>query len=109
MSATESPLMDDIFGMYLGEVRKLVSAATTTEPSYYPAVKNLLAKMLAHEKLPFEVRVNTSESRSGGGYDQPDVALYDGEGDFVVVCGEVKLPSEEIKDIAFSEERNNQI
>jgi Xaa-Pro aminopeptidase len=27
----------------------------------------------------------------------------------IVVCGEVKLPSEEIRDIAFSEERNDQI
>ena len=39
----------------------------------------------------------------------PDIALYDGHGDYLVVSGEVKLPSDEIKEIAFSEERNDQI
>jgi type ISP restriction-modification system protein/N-6 DNA methylase len=65
--------------------------------------------MLVHEKLPFEVRASTSESRSGGGHDLPDIALYDGNGDFIVVCGEVKLPSVEIADLANSTERNDQI
>jgi hypothetical protein len=35
--------------------------------------------------------------------------LYDGNGDFVVVCCEVKPPSVEIADIAFSTTRNDQI
>jgi hypothetical protein len=39
----------------------------------------------------------------------PDLALYDGQGDYLVVAGEVKLPSDDIKDIAFSEERKDQI
>lgn len=39
----------------------------------------------------------------------PDLALYDGDGDYLVVAGEVKLPADEIKDIAFSEDRNDQI
>lgn len=82
---------------------------STTEPSYYPAVKTLLSKMLDHETLPFEVRASTSESRAGGGHDQPDFALYDGQGEYLVVSGEVKLPSVDINAIAFSEERNDQI
>src|ERR1035437_2870461 len=101
--------MDDIFGPYTNEVAALAASRSTIEPSYYPAIKNLLSRMLAHESLPFEVRATTSESRSGGGRDQPDIALYDGAGDYIVVCGEVKLPSAEIRDIAFSEERNDQI
>jgi hypothetical protein len=101
--------MDDIFNDYIDEVAVLSASHTTTEPSYYPAIKSLLSKMLSVETLPFEVRASTSESRAGGGHDMPDMALYDGNGDYLVVAGEVKLPSEEIKDIAFSEERNDQI
>ncbi|MCW5979740.1 MAG: hypothetical protein KIT09_16795 [Bryobacteraceae bacterium] len=101
--------MDDIFQAYSDEVRRLAASHSTTEPTYYPAIKALLSKMLSRESLPFEVRASTSESRSGGGRDQPDLALYDGEGDYVVVCSEVKLPSQEIKDIAYSEDRNDQI
>ena len=101
--------MDDIFQAYSDEVRRLAASHSTTEPTYYPAIKALLSKMLSRENLPFEVRASTSESRSGGGRDQPDLALYDGEGDYVVVCSEVKLPSQEIKAIAYSEDRNDQI
>ena len=102
-------LMDDIFQAYADEVRRLAASVTTTEASYYPAIKALLSKMLGREGLPFEVRTSTSESRPAGGHDQPDLALYDGEGDYVVVCGEVKLPAEEIKGIALSQHRNDQI
>ncbi|MGA2150214.1 MAG: type ISP restriction/modification enzyme, partial [Bryobacteraceae bacterium] len=101
--------MEDIFRAYGDEVAALSASHSTTEPSYYPAIKTLLSKMLGHETLPFEVRASTSESRAGGGHDMPDMALYDGHGDYLVVAGEVKLPSDDIKDIAFSEERNDQI
>ncbi len=101
--------MEEIFSDYASEVSRLAVSASTTELTYYPAIKSLLTKMLATEQLPFEVRASTSEARLGGGRDQPDLALYDGEGDFLVVCGEVKLPAQEIKDLAFSEERNDQI
>jgi len=79
--------MSEFFISYTNEIKRLVAASTTTEPSYYPAIKALLSEMLAHEKLPFEVRASTSEGRSGGGHDLPDIALYDGQGDFIVVCG----------------------
>jgi hypothetical protein len=102
-------LMDEIFQAYSDEVRRLAGASSTTELTYYPAIKTLLSKMLARESLPFEVRASTSESRSGGGHDLPDIALYDGQGDFLVVCGEVKLPSQEIAQLAVSEERHDQI
>lgn len=101
--------MDNIFRTYGEEVAALSASRSTTEPSYYPAIKTLLSKMLERETLPFEVRASTSESRTGGGRDMPDLALYDGQGDYLVVAGEVKLPSDDIRTIAFSEERNDQI
>jgi hypothetical protein len=101
--------MDDFFKEYAIEVAGLAASPSTTEPSYYPAIKTLLSKMLTRESLPFEVRASTSESRAGGGHDQPDFALYDGHGDYLVVSGEVKLPSDDITAIAFSEDRNDQI
>lgn len=101
--------MDEFFKTYGEEVAKLAGSPSTTEPSYYPAIKALLFKMLGRESLPFEVRSSTSETRSGGGHDMPDIALYDGHGDYLVVAGEVKPPSEEIKAIAFSGDRNDQI
>ena len=101
--------MDDIFRAYGDEVAALSASRSTTEPSYYPAIKTLLSRMLVRETLPFEARASTSESRTGGGHDMPDLALYDGQGDYLVVAGEVKLPSDDIKAIAFSEERNDQI
>lgn len=83
--------MDDIFRDYTDEVAVLSASHTTTELSYYPAIKSLLAKMLGQETLPFEVRASTSESRAGGGRDMPDLALYDGDGEYLVVAAEVKL------------------
>src|SRR5262245_8332547 len=85
---------------YAREVVKLVGATSTTEATYYPAVRTLLAEILSANELPFDVRINTSESRKGGGTDLPDVAFYDGGGKFLVVCGEVKLPTAEIDALA---------
>lgn len=94
---------------YATEVSTLSAKNTTTEGSYYPALKELTSVILRHLGLPADVRVNTSERRFGGGSDQPDVALYDGGGDFAIVCGEVKLPSASIADMGISTERNDQI
>lgn len=101
--------MDELFIAYRDEVARLAQSSTTTEPSYYPAIKALLSRMLSRENLPFEVRASTSESRLGGGHDQPDFALYDDRGHYLVVAGEVKPPSDDVKDIAISEDRNDQI
>ena len=57
---------------YADEVRRLSTAETTREETYYPAMRNLLSGLLASMSLPFDVRVNTSERRSGGGTDVPD-------------------------------------
>jgi hypothetical protein len=94
---------------YAADVAPLVASATTREESYYPAVRNLLSAIIKHLGLTAEVRTSTSERRAGGGIDLPDVALYDGPGDFILVCGEVKLPEESLAELAASTERNNQI
>jgi len=98
-----------LFDPYAEEVLRLASATSTTEESYYPAIKGLLTRILDFIQLPFDVRTSTSESRAQGGRDLPDFALYDGPGEFLVVCGEAKLPGVELAEIAFSEDRNNQV
>lgn len=65
--------MNDIFRHFADEGAVLSASHTTTEPSYYPAIKSLLSKMLSAETLPFEVRASTSESRAAGGHDMPDL------------------------------------
>jgi hypothetical protein len=94
---------------YASEITRLANSATSTEQSFYPAIKALLSAILSDRGLPFDVRVNTSERRQGGGNDLPDLALYDESGRFPLVCGEVKLIGEEIADMAGSTERNDQV
>jgi len=94
---------------YRDAVVLLANSGTTTEESYYGAIRDLLANVLQQLSLPSDVRTGTSEPRAGGGTDRPDVALYDAGGDFVVVCGEVKLPEETIEELARSTDRNDQI
>src|SRR4051794_39301355 len=94
---------------YAEEVRRLAGAASTTEETYYPSIKSFLTRALEFLKLPFEARTSTAELRAQRGVDLPDFALYDGPGEFLVVCGEVKLPDADLRELAFSEERNNQI
>ena len=81
------------------EVTPLYSKTSTTEPSYYPAIKELWSKVIEDRGLPFEVRASTAEERVAGGADFPDVALYDA-GDFAAVYAEVKLPTVNLKDLA---------
>jgi hypothetical protein len=100
---------DAIARCYGQEVIRLVDAATTTEGSYYPAIRTLLADVLESRDLPFQVRTATSEQRAGGGADHPDVAIYDGAGDFIAVAGEVKLPGTSLRELALSTERNDQL
>jgi hypothetical protein len=94
---------------YSGDVAELVPASSTTEATFYPAVKSLLSAALEAQDLPFDVRINTSEQKTGGGINLPDVALYDSGGKFLVVCGEVKLPGEELEELGFSTGRKDQI
>lgn len=91
------------------ETLALYKAASTTEKSYYPAIKELWAGLLESRGLPFEVRAETSEQRAGAtGTDLPDLALYD-RGEFVAVLAEVKPPDIEITDMAISVGQNNQV
>ncbi len=57
---------------YVRDVGTLIAAGSTTEAAHYLAVKALLAAPLAVEDLPFDVRVNTSEEKPGGGINLPD-------------------------------------
>jgi hypothetical protein len=94
---------------YAREISDLISSGSTTEATYYPAVRSLLTATLNTEDLPFDVRINTSEQKTGGGINLPDVAFYDSDGKFLVVCGEVKLPTMELDQLALSVENKNQI
>lgn len=94
---------------YRAAVVPLVASSESNEPTYYPAHQTLLNALLRARDLPFEVRVNTSQKREGGGADQPDLAFYDGEGDFVVVLGEVKLPGADLTELARSTDGDDQI
>jgi Type ISP C-terminal specificity domain/N-6 DNA Methylase len=94
---------------YAANTSALSTSTTTIEGTYYPDVVDLISKILRERKLPFQVRATTSERRSSGGRDQPDVAMYDGNGNFIVVCCEVKTPDAKLKDLAVSTDRNDQI
>ena len=94
---------------YAQQVSRLGNAFSTTEPSYYPAIRSLIAEVLLHQVLPFDARASTSEPRKGGGSDQPDFALYDGAGSYPVVLGEGKLPDVELAELAVSTEQKDQV
>ena len=106
MSATS----DSLLGMaseYVAETRRLNSLANTTEETFYPAIRDLLAGILRTHALPFEVRTGTSEEREGG-TDRPDFVLADAAL-FVGVFGEVKKSDVSVPEIAGSTDRDNQI
>jgi hypothetical protein len=94
---------------YSHEVVPLANTASTNESSYYPAVKALLAALAEIKGLARDVRVGTSEDRSGGGTDQPDLAIYEGGGTYLAVAGEIKLPGTDLNALAKSTQRNDQI
>ena len=94
---------------YGAAVVPLAASSESNEPTFYPAHQTLFNALVHARELPFEVRVNTSQKRTGGGADQPDLAFYDGEGDFVVVLGEVKLPSADLAELALSTENDDQV
>ena len=99
----------ELLTAYAEEVADLAGSAGSTEPSYYPAIQRLFTALLRLRGLPFDVRVNTSEHRAQGGVDLPDLAFYEGVGDYVVVISEVKLPNVDITALARSTEQGDQI
>lgn len=92
---------------YVSETRRLDSQPSSTENTFYPAIRNLLAAVLKERLLPFEVRVNTSEAK-GKARDMPDFVLGDDKM-FVGVYGEVKRADVTLEDLAVSTEQNDQI
>jgi len=92
---------------YVVETRHLDSQPTSTEATFYPAIKTLITAILKEGRLPFEVRVNTSEAK-GKTHDMPDFVLADDKM-FVGVFGEAKRANENLADIAASTQNNNQI
>lgn len=101
--------IESALSTYSREVSRLSSSPTTTEATYYPAIKTLLEAVVSHIGLRLDVRASTSEVRLGGGVDAPDFAIYDGAGDFVMLFVEAKLPETDIRDLALSQDRNDQI
>ena len=92
---------------YVNQTRRLNALPSTTEETFYPAIRDLISTVLKDRRLPFEVRTGTSEAKAQG-TDRPDFILADAAL-FVGVFGEVKLPNAALDDIAHSTERNNQI
>lgn len=93
---------NDIVCTYVRDTRALSDGTSVNEPSYYPDIRNLIGASLGKLRLPFDVKVNTSES--GG---MPDFVL--GELGSVGVYGEVKLPHVSLEDMAYSTSQNDQI
>jgi Type ISP C-terminal specificity domain/N-6 DNA Methylase len=103
------PVLTKAAKAYAHDVGELISAGSTTEATYYPSVRSLISATLVAEDLPFNVRINTSEQKTGGGINLPDVALYDSGGQFLVICGEVKLPAVDLDQLAMSTDNKDQI
>lgn len=92
---------------YVAETRRLNAIGSSTEETFYPAIRELLTAILRAQNLPFEIRTGTSESKESG-TDRPDFVLAD-SGLFVGVFGEIKKPDATLEDIAVSTERDDQI
>jgi hypothetical protein len=98
-----------VLSRFVDTVCRLADGSTTTEETYYPALKDLFSSLLQARNLPFEVRTGTSERReTRPGRDRPDLAFYDGA-DFAAVLGEVKLPTSDLAEMAVSTDQNDQI
>ncbi len=94
---------------YARDVAVLLGTPGVNELTYYPALQSLLSGLLRDRGLPFQVRIGTSQYRPSGGADMPDLALYDGAGEFPVVLGEVKLPSADLDEMALSTGTEDQV
>lgn len=106
MALSASPVVVSA-AQYVTETRRLSTLGTTTEETFYPAIRDLLALVLHAQGLPFEVRTGTSEAKTRG-TDRPDFVFADAAL-FVGVFGEVKKPDVALEEIAVSTERDNQI
>jgi hypothetical protein len=105
---TKHPLAT-VAARYAAQVVALSNSTTTTETSFYPAIRTLLADLVENLGLRHEVRVGTSEDRVGGGRDLPDLAIYEGGGSFLSVAGEIKLPGSDLRALSRSTDRKDQV
>ena len=87
MNSTSDPLVVAA-SEYVAQTRRLNSLVSTTEETFYPAIRDLLSAILRTHDLPFEVRTGTSEEKEVG-TDRPDFVLADATL-FVGVFGEIK-------------------
>ena len=92
---------------YVEDTRRLAAHGSTTEATYYPAIRDLIAAILRERRLPFDIRTGTSEVGAGG-INFPDFVLAD-RALFVGVFGEVKRPGESLEAMAASTEHGDQI
>lgn len=99
--------LSETIAMYCSDTRNLEALPTSTETTFYPDVRTLLTSVLRHEKLPFDVRIGTSE-KGASSHDMPDFVLGDGAL-FVGVYGEVKRANTSLQDLAVSTEQKDQI
>jgi hypothetical protein len=88
---------------YVAQTKKLAAIPSSTEPTFYPDIKILLAAVLKDHTLPFEIRTSTSEAKG-----MPDFVLGD-SAMFVGVYGEVKRETSTLEQLAVSTEQNDQI
>jgi hypothetical protein len=88
---------------YVAQTKKLAGIPSSTESTFYPDIKTLLAGILKEHTLPFEARTSTSEAKG-----MPDFVLAD-SAMFVGVYGEVKRESTTLEGLAISTEQNDQI
>ncbi|MES2137390.1 MAG: type ISP restriction/modification enzyme [Pseudomonadota bacterium] len=99
--------LSEAIATYCSDTRSLEALPTSTETTFYPDIRTLLAAVLRHENLPFDVRTGTSE-KGANSADMPDFVLGDGAL-FVGVYGEVKRASVGLQELAVSTEQKDQI
>lgn len=99
--------LSELIASYCADTRSLDALPTSTETTFYPDIRTILAAVLKHEKLPFDVRTGTSE-KGAASHDMPDFVLGD-SGLFVGVYGEVKRADTSLQDLAVSTEQKDQI
>ena len=101
--------MNPLVAAYARDISTCLASPSTTEETYYPAIRDLWKGLLDARGLPSQVRTGTSETRQGAaGVDRSDIAIYD-RGEFVVALGEVKTPEVPIRELFVSVDRNDQI
>lgn len=64
---------------YVADSKKLDKLNSSTETTFYPAIRTVLTEVLKAQRLPFEVRTGTAETKPGG-VNMPDFVLGDSAG-----------------------------